>query len=234
MKILLILALACRAFGAWANVQTVANSTSGTCGLTSGTSCTITVASTGANNLAVVEMHVISSTQATAVSGGCSVAWVAVTGADLVFAGSNGERYFYCSSTTAAATSIVVTVANNNSKLGIFFESSHEPGAVPRLEPVPAPLIGQASSATQPGVAFALGGVNDILFESISTAVNVNSINRGFVMTAVGARVGAYLVNTSVGTAPTWTLNSASGASNNGIAFAEAQCSLPALGAGPC
>jgi hypothetical protein len=219
LSVLLFIALT----PAWATfgsspIQTVNVSNTGTC-ISTNANCLLPVGSTGAGHL-LVAGFVSASAYPSAVSGGGT--W------QLGCEGTNGTQYlsiWYVQSSISGATTVAATLPSGDARAGTFWEISYT-GSFVWPDTCPTPLGGTFTGTTQAGQAFTLAGANDALFQFWGSATGtplVSSINESYTLAATTSRTGAYLLNSTVGTAPAWTTGSASGAAYiiGGIAMRE-------------
>jgi hypothetical protein len=203
--------------GTWTLVQHVAV-TGATCG-TGNISCTATVAATGTGHLLVIlgTMYNTSQSVSFVTSAACGGSWAYPAGAHYyngaTGAGTNGA---YCTSSASGVTSITVTLSGTpGSGLQTFdFIEYAWSGSTISLDGAPASgNVGE--SETPSGLAQTLSGSNDVIVQWIrtdrSTSSDVTAISGGYSNpfdTPSGDATGyAGLINTSNGSAPTWTLD---------------------------
>ena len=188
------------------------------CNNSSGTSCAVTVTSTSTGHLMIFEWWGLT-TPPSAVSGGCG-AWVNPAGSN-VNNGTIGMSTWYCLSSTSGVTTITATVTSNSSRGAAFYSFAFTATSV-FFDGASNAVNGSLSSV--PGLGFSLSGGNDLLmqFISISGGVVTSSINESYVALTGGSHGPAYLRNTILATAPTWTIGSAATSITSGLAIAEA------------
>lgn len=223
----LALFLSCPAWATWTVVQ---HKISTACS-TVGTTCAVTVTSTGSGHVIVIGMGVLDNTdQIVSVSGGGTYTHPATCHAvDLLVKGTDCA---YTLSSTSGTTSITVTrtAASGNNWTVAATELSFTNGPVSVDTGSPG-TRDQTTTVTNPaGVTLTLAGSNDAIYQiitgtsptAISSPYNTNSdflSGEGF----------ATAINTVSGTAPTWT-QSSSRACLSAIAFTEsAATSTPRL-----
>ena len=127
-------------------------------------------------------------------------------------------------SATAGVTSVSFSFsANSGGAVVSVYEVAYTNG--PLGYELPYAIDQSASSVQQPGPTLNLRSANDFIIQGIKTLPAVNAINGGYVL----AGSTAYLANSTNGTAPQWTLSSASTAAVSAIAFAESFGVVPGL-----
>jgi hypothetical protein len=228
MKMALLLVVLCLpCWGTFSLVQSKANSTSATCGNGSTTSCTTgTITATGSGHLltAMIYLHAIAD-DVSAVSGGGT--WAEATSCPV---GDTTDTQiiscWYVLSSSSGATSVTATVTTGLARAIVFAEYSFT-GASVSLD-YNNGAFRSTSSTSQTGITFTLTGSNDVLVQGAFTGGNISAISgsySGNLIQPALLTVGfAYVLNSVVTTAPTWT--TVSGRSTvAAMAFSEASSS---------
>lgn len=213
------LALSCPAWATWTVVQHVL---SGACGTTSNT-CAVTVASTGSGNVIVVGIGIGSTTQhITAVSAGGTFT-IPPSACFSTDTAGKGTDCAYTLSSSSGVTSITVTRSNTSSaawRVGIT-ELSFTSGPVSVDTGSPQTRDQTVSTTTPAGVALTLAGSNDAVFQIINGVSPTNVSVPYNTASDFGSNAGfATNINTTDGTAPTWTQSNGH-AALSAIAFTE-------------
>lgn len=201
-------------FGTWALVQ---NPSKITCGNVS--SCAITVTSTGAGNLLVGSALIIDTAgNLQSISGGSSVHPANCLATDSGASGSSDVAYIL--SATGGSTSITFTF-NGTFTIGVIqlWEFSYSSG--PAVFDLCNNRDQSTNSASPLGVSLtALTGSNDVFIQQglfVGTVSAVTTYTGNF----PNGNGMAYLLNSTNGTAPTWTQSPSGRAALSGIAFTE-------------
>jgi hypothetical protein len=209
--------------GNWTVVQHVANNTAGTCGLSSGVSCTMTVASTHVGDVLLYFASMYQAATAfgtvTAMSG--DGAWTHCPngrGQVQVTTYYSSDCYYRINS-TGGATSIVATVSTSGDfRGGEFYElaSTDLAGAAYDTDD----SAGRTAAADQPGIGLTLSGGNDIVIQYIFVSGSAaTAISTPYTLTDHIVSVNAaQLPNSNTAPQPTWANGSAI-ACVNAIAF---------------
>ena len=209
------------AFATWSLVQ---HPTKATC---SGSSCAITVSSTGSNHVAIitVQLNTSSSVVISSVSGGGT--WTHPAGCQQADAGGADVDAAYTLATSSGATSITVNLsATGGSNWSMGFEEASLTGT-PSFDK--CGVRDQSSSTTNPvGVSLSITGTNDFIVQSVrwggTITCPMNSNPSGATYNspcdAPGGNGIAGAINATTGNAPTWSSDNNSGPMN-AIAIAE-------------
>jgi hypothetical protein len=207
----------------------------------SATTCAITVPSTGAGHL-LVGMASMKNQSLTIVgmAGGSTgafnsgpTAWyhpagggsIATNICSVTDASAGSKDCAFVLSSTAGSTTITFTFSGTSGRATVdVFEVSYTNAPI-GMDVSPVALDKTPGGTTIPGVALSLIGTNDFIVQGINPNKPFTSIDTRYTTFGTGA---AYLVNSTVGTAPTWTCNATGcNASVNGIAFTEAAGVVP-------
>lgn len=222
---------------AWATWGLVQHKNKTTC---SGSSCAVTVTSTGSGHaiFVVVLPDTSSVTTISSVSGGgtythCSNCAVAIS------AGLAIDISFTCSSTSGATT---VTANLSQSGGGGYvmevIEYSYTNGCSLDTSGSRTALV---ALSNPPGVSLTLTGTNDVIVQGVNFTTSATAVSSPYSNPAdfPGGDGVAGAINTASGTAPTWTATLGTGAfaalalkENAGTSCAGAP--LAGMGAGPC
>jgi hypothetical protein len=209
-QILVIFILFCCCPPSWATWTLVHNSANTAC-VTSSTTCNITTTATGTGNVIIIVMNIGDTTSTIqSVSGGGTYSLCAASAchaSDATVTKSLDIAYTLAS--TSGTTTITVT--RNGGTIGWgcrALEYSFTNG------PVVLDVVGvrdqSTNSASPAGVALTLSGTNDVivqaLFGSTPTAISGSYTNPATFQSNTG--YGGW-INTSDGTAPTWTQTAA-------------------------
>jgi hypothetical protein len=207
--------------GPWTLVQVVNqnNLSSAKCGATAvpAGSCNISITATGAGHLLILAGYGFNSNSFSfSCSSSCGT-WVVPAASPI---GTNPYvGYAYILSSTAGATTATVQFTSGDERGATFYEFSYSGTAY--LKSVNSGS--DASNTSLPGVSLTpVAGGNDILWQFIS-AGTTPSINGSYTAELIqnGGAV-AYLANSSTGTAPTWTVGSATAVGVSGLDFSVA------------
>lgn len=156
-----------------ASFTRIQHPTNAACG--SGTTCTVTVASTGANNLIVVSgiMASTSTTISSVSDGACTYVHPAGAHSSSTTAGQ-GTDHAYCLSSTAGRTSIVITwSASPGAAEASVIEYSFTNGPV--SFDVVAVLSNQTATTTPKTASVTTTGTNDVVIGAVGTAATIAS-----------------------------------------------------------
>ncbi len=211
---------------AWATFTLVQHTFNNACA--TGTTCTVTVSSTGTGNVLIGAFTYQGSGKSlTSVTGGGTWSHCA----NCVGAGAaNSSDIYYTLASVSGATSIVFNYTSTSSTLAVceVFEYSFSAKAV-ALDT--SNNIVNAINTNRGGVDLtALRGANDLLVQSISLSLSSDTVTAispaaysvtDFVAHGVAESGFAAAANTTVGTAPTWTFTSNSNSAGSGIAITE-------------
>jgi hypothetical protein len=217
-RLMALLLFALHPLGAtWALVHSASNAS-----CSAGTTCTVTVTSTGAGNL-LVGTVLVGNTGLTisSVSGGGT--WTHCGTCQMFNATAGGTDASYTLSSTSGATSIVFTLSASNSGgawVAAVLEYSYTAG--PISFDAASTRNQSTASASQAGVALTLTGSNDVIVQTATEQSSASAISAPYTQPALfpsGDGV-AGAINTASGTAPTWTATSGQ-AGLMGIAFKE-------------
>lgn len=199
--------------GITANTSTASTATlvqhphNGAC--TTGTTCAITVASTGTGHL-LFAIATGGNNAIQSVSGGGT--WALCTTSECR---SGKSDIAYCLASTSGATTVTITFTGSNSgAAAAVFEYSFTGSSASYDKGGNNTLSGQAGSNPATGIALTLTGTSDVIVQSMwGNVVNVTAVSAPYTQPAdfnggIGY-VGA--INTSSGTAPSWTMSGAGG-----------------------
>lgn len=196
-------------------------------GCTASANCAITTLSpaVGAGNLLIVVAWLAQADDAITISSITGDACTLVQGPGV--AGSSvegGIRTAYCLSAVGTETSITINLSSapaNAWRAQVNYASSTAP-----------PFFFDAKNSNdqttvvtpQPGVALAVKGANDILYQWIRLGGgSITSISGAYsLQTNTSITASAVALNSTVGTAPSWTLASGQKAAVVGLAFGDA------------
>lgn len=131
---------------------------------TSGTTCAVTVTSTGANNLlvaAVQNFGTISISSVTAAA--CSTTWTHVTNGQVFVSGVGSVDMYYCLKSNSGQTSITITTGGfATNGVGIIWEASSSLGTIAvDSGATPSGNVTDATCTSCAGVSLTLSGNND-------------------------------------------------------------------------
>jgi hypothetical protein len=215
--LLLLVSLPC--WATFTQSQVVVNRTNSTCGITSGTSCTMTVTACGSNHLLILIVYLSSTSTASAVSG-CGGTWIHATGCESAPTNGLVEDCWYNLTPNVGSTSVVATVPTGKASGGDFYEYSST--GTPTFDNANSTVNGNTANTSQPGVAPLVSGANEAIIQAAFAAggANVTGINSGY--TAQGANSpirSASLINTTSTTTPTWTVASSQNLTGSVISF---------------
>lgn len=200
---------------AWATFTNGQDVINGSCS-SSSTTCAITVTSTTAGDAGVVEINYGHTAQVnvTGVTGGT---WVVGTGcatscSSFDSTASGGISGGYTLSLTGGSTTITVTVsvAPSFGWSAEFREASFNNG--PLLVDKTGNKAITTNTVNPTGVALTLTGSNDFIVQGVVYTTTCTAISGSY--TNLSGLVSAVLVNSTSGTAPTWTCPSGNGALN--------------------
>jgi len=211
-------------------------------GNTTTTTCTISISAVGGGHLLVVWDGLFSAVgTSNSVSDGtntythCSNCR-ASDGTGTI----SGDMWYVLSSTlTGGATTVTVTHSGNLSGFCYYAEYAFTAASV--SVDASGSADDATGSATQLGVAMTLTGTNDVVVQGIvsgSGAPTINSIAAGgtasftnpFIHPAPDRSAIAGAINTTDGSAPTWTMSASARAVVGAMAFKEAGGASPPVG----
>jgi hypothetical protein len=197
-----------------------------TTGFTGGSVNTIdlTVPSTGSGHLLVLQVETQGSSSGfiTSVITGCSTSWVVPVGAQIGSPGALSGAY--CLASASGVSSITINFSVTTAYSYVFYEEADTVGHTPSLDPSGGIGTVRNSSMVNPtGVALTLTGTNDAIFQQI--------VEAGGTVTAISAPYGNFnslgaptgwgnVLNSTNGTAPTWTNSTSSSSIGSAMAFA--------------
>jgi len=222
---------------AWASWTLVQHPNNAAC---SGTSCSVTVSATGSGHLitVIVQPNTATNTTISSVSGGGTYTHCTNCAASNGAGGAIDASYTL--SSTSGATSISATLSQSGGASWTMevFEYSFTNG------PISLDASGnrvQTTNVANPaGVALTLTGTNDVIVQGGWYTTPFTAISSPYSSPAdfPGGNGAAGAINTSSGTAPTWTATSGQGPFM-AIAFKESTaaaktCTIARMGAGPC
>ena len=195
------------------------------CSSSTTTSCNSpTLTSTTAKALLIVEI-------ATNVSSGTGITagptdsqgdvFIGPTGCSVTTTG-NSVSCYYCLNAVGGTTSITASVTTGVGRgMGVMEFTSSIAGVVWSLDSSGSAIIA-GPQTNPPGIALTLTGGNDVIMQGVVDLVTaISGSYTGLTNFGGGGRSFAYAVNTTVGTAPTWTAVSSSNMVFNAIAFME-------------
>jgi hypothetical protein len=189
--------------------------------------CSVAIPSTGSGHLLYIEAANINNSFLSSVSGGGT--WVVPTGANscrisMVLAGNDALSCAYALSSTAGATSVNVTMTGNSQTFFAVWEITSIGG------PFSLDAQGSATNGASPnpsGVALALAGSNDVIFQSIFVPGGSSSVSL-YPMPRISGQAtqfynnqaaNAALLNTTNGAAPLWIDQQNQATIVSGLAF---------------
>lgn len=184
----------------------------------SGTTCTITVTSTGAGHSAVIGIMASVSTTISSATG-CSTAWTVQANTAAGNSTTGFTSMAYCLSLTGGSTTIVLTNSNNSwNGPGIFWETSSTTTA--SFDVSNSNLQSCTTSCT--GTALTLAGANDAIFTIASCGGTCSAVTTYTADLSFPSGDGvAHLLNTVSGSAPTWTQTSSTALTSAAIALKD-------------
>jgi hypothetical protein len=202
------------------------NQTAGTCGSTSGTSCAVTLAqsTTGSTHLLIAEVNIgAGSATITALTDSASQTWTKCTACTAINGAANGVGVWYIIGTSSGVTSVTATISVTNDARGItVYEFSTDQSAF-TFDVGGNRAVTTCTSCA--GVALTLTGSNDVIVQIMysSTGHTYTAIDTGYTEdfgnTGSAGQGAAHLLNTTTGTAPTWTASTTQPAAASAIAF---------------
>jgi hypothetical protein len=229
--------LCVQSWATWTSIQTPATNIDNGC---SGTTCTVTVASTGSGHLLIAGVTVNSNTGITISSvtaGACNSAWTHAPNTAVSFAGNGSSDIYYCTNSVSGQTSIVITVSGTGwtggGGAGIWEASSSNGSIAIDSGANPSNNVTDASCTACAGVSLTLGGNNDY-FAAISICggggcSGVTGTGWAF-DTSVSGQGWSHGISSGSQTAPaTWTQGSAGAVHANAAAFQESAGAVPNL-----
>ena len=182
----------------------------------SGTSCAVTVASTGSGHILIA---MFGGSTPSAVSDGVN-AWVHAPNCAI-----GNVDCWYVLSSKPGATSIKGTVPSGGGRGVAFYEFSVGAGCSAVLDSSNS-VADSTASLSQPGIPLTLKGTNDVIVQQIFSGPSILSINNGYTEAKAPTNLAAAsLLNTTSGAAPAWTLQSSASANVSAIAISES-CSV--------
>lgn len=185
------------------------------------TSCTITVSSTCSTCVGIIFGMQGVNVFISSVSGAGT--WIVPAGCQLYNGGIVlATSCAYNLSETSGTTSLVVTWNGTNVGGGLYYVETSWTGATPTIDTSGATFDG-VSGGTQVGQALTLTGTSDFIVQGIASQSSPSAITGSYLsLTTIGGGGdggGAYIVNTSSGSAPTWTTGAATESVVNAIAI---------------
>lgn len=210
-KLLLVFGLFLFTVPSWATWTLVHSASNATCP-GSGTSCAITVSSTGAGHVIVLWFYM-----PTAGAGTNSIASVSCGGTYTVDTGSlitvsalgGSQQMAYTLSSTSGVTTCTIntTAAMNSGGVAAMSEYSFTAGSVA------FDISGnrnQAITTNPAGVTLTLSGTNDVIVQAVTPDASCSAIAAPFTNPDIfpGGWGYAGAINQSSGTGPTWTCGS--------------------------
>ena len=227
-----LLAQTCKntVYGNWTCVQTASNTACGT----GGTTCAVTVASTGSGHVIVVAVVEVNSTPPaiSSVSGGGTYSLCAASGCLSTVSSLDGVDMAYTLNSSSGATTITPTMGAtiNNSWQVYVTEVAFAAGSV-ALDTFG---VTTGAGANPTGPALSLTGSDDFITQGINTTGSANSITSPYqsVLTMFTGTGFARGFSISSGSAPTWTATSGNSAEDAlAIKFTASSNFVPQVGA---
>lgn len=219
-KLLAILLCLCQpSWATWAVVNSAINAAC------TGTSCAITVTSTGAGHLLLIiaGMTGTAGSSISSVTSGCTSAWIHCPNCNGLDTTAGGTDAYYCLNSAAGVTTITMTTASTggfNSGAEVEFSSS-----IGNFYYDTSGNRDQSTAGTSvAGVTLAPSGKNDVVIQAATCTSNTTAVTpippwgAPFVDPNGNGVTGS--TNTVSGVAPTWTQASGTDALM-AIAFAE-------------
>jgi Ig-like domain-containing protein len=181
-------------------------------GINCSPSCSLSIPATGSGHLLYIEAADMTSSHISSISGGGS--WIVPTGSNtcqIMLSGSDALSCGYVLSSTAGVSSLSVTMSGNTNASFAIWELASASG------PFSFDVEGSASnnpSFAPPGVALALSGSNDVIFQSAFVPGGTSSVSyypmprvppggQGTMFLNANA-ASVVLLNTTNGNAPLW------------------------------
>jgi hypothetical protein len=191
----------------------------------SSNTCAVTVTSTGTGHFGVILWLTANSTSASSISGGGS--WTIPASCKINVTFTSGCAYIL--SLSSGVTTITMTWSTSacGSPCSIFFYEESFTGSSVSLDNGSSGGLGTvnntSSSSTPPGVALTLSGANTAIFQVILQGNgSATAISGSYNLDLGGAFQGsASALNTTNGTAPTWTFSASSTGIGSAIAISE-------------
>jgi len=181
-------------------------------------SCSITIPSSGAGDAAIIWWRGGGGNNITAVSGGGT--WTIAANCASNFA-SRAVNCAYILSMAGGTTTVSVTFPTINTVSGFVYQEFSYTGSSMAVDVVGTNVSNSTSATTQTGLALTLGGSNDVIVQAIVPGLGATSITTYGSFATSSDIASASLVNTTSGTAPTWTLSGSSTATTGAIALKE-------------
>jgi len=207
---------------AWATFTLVQHVFSSACNVSSAT-CNVTVASTGTGHLILIGMSISNADFITSVSGaGTYTVPGGCEGADST---TSSTSCAYNLSSTSGVTTITVTRTSTTTGTWRCEVLELSSTATPFVLDVVGNRDQSTNTTTPAGVTLTLSGSNDVILQTAqsSTGQTSISINAPYTIETCGANrmCFAWSLNTTSGTAPTWTMASSGHAALGAIAIKE-------------
>jgi hypothetical protein len=190
--------------------------------------CAVTTATTGTGNLLYVGMSTSNSgITISSISGGGTWVHPGSCSASEPTGGGGSSDVAYMLSSTSGTTTVSVTLSGAPGAVVITFAEVAYGGSMAldvcgtRVQPTAATSVA--------GVALTLTGTNDIMFQVVNPAGSCSSVSGSYTAWFNAGAGSAYLLNTTSGTAPTWTCTSGT-AALSAIAFKESSGGVGTVG----
>jgi hypothetical protein len=215
----------------------------------SGTTCAVTVTSTGSGHLLVAGM-ITGNTAADAISlvtaAACAGSWVHCSNCSIGQSGDGTSDFSYCTNSASGQTSITITITNTCSAgcLGFIWEASSSLGTIAiDSGATPSGTKNDTTCTSCAGVSLTLSGNNDFIAALAPCGGTCSGLaGTGWTndLTNPSGDGAAHGITSGTQTAPaTWTQTSAT-LICSAIAFQESSggavklCTMTLMGAGPC
>lgn len=200
-RLLLLFALLFLGSPAWATFGFVQQANNSSC---SGATCTVTVTSTGAGHLGIIDVIAVNNVTISSISGFtlCGVNCQAFDGAGS--AGSIDAAYWLAM--TGGQTSFLVTFSGVTGGAIVKFTEYSYTASVLAFDTA-ANVLRSVAANPQAGPAFSLSGTNDLVVQYCNASANMSSIASPY-NTAPSPDVAtctAWNINTTSNTAASWT-----------------------------
>jgi hypothetical protein len=173
------------------------------------TTCAVTVTATGSGNALGLIAFPINNVTISSISGGGT--WASPSGCNTYSSSDGtGQACAYSLSSSSGATSITVTFSGASGGGQIEFLEFSFTAASVVLDPGATPANARNSGATQetpvPGPALTLTGTNDVIMQGMAPSTSASAINLGYTGFFNNGYGTAYLLNTTNGSAVSWTV----------------------------
>lgn len=186
--------------------------------VTSPHSVTITALTAHSAILLSTSTGTTGSTMTSITGGACNSAWTEQTQAALSV-GASVLQGFYCLDTVGGATTITENFSGGSERIAIAGVEVAFTGRC--VVPDPQTTMNANTTSNNPvGITLTLAGGNDAILQAAIQAGTI-SVSAGWTLTASDTRTSAYKINTTSGTAPTWTATGSSASKQNAMAISE-------------